>query len=197
MLKTETHTNKVGTSERTGAVIEPKLSDQWFLKMENLVEPAIKAVLETEEIKLFPKKFENTYRHWMENIRDWNISRQLWWGQQIPAYFYGDGKEDFVVAENKEEALASAKAKTNNPDLKAEDLIQDEDALDTWFSSWLWPMSVFDGIRNPDNAEFNYYYPTNDLVTGPDILFFWVARMIIAGYEYTGKRPLKMYISLD
>jgi len=191
LLKTETHTNKVGTSERTGAVIEPKLSDQWFLKMENLVEPAIKAVLETEEIKLFPKKFENTYRHWMENIRDWNISRQLWWGQQIPAYFYGDGKEDFVVAENKEEALASAKAKTNNPDLKAEDLIQDEDALDTWFSSWLWPMSVFDGIRNPDNAEFNYYYPTNDLVTGPDILFFWVARMIIAGYEYTGKRPFE------
>lgn len=191
LLKTETHTNKVGTSERTGAVIEPKLSDQWFLKMENLVEPAIKAVLETEEIKLFPKKFENTYRHWMENIRDWNISRQLWWGQQIPAYFYGDGKEDFVVAENKEEALASAKAKTKNPHLKVEDLIQDEDALDTWFSSWLWPMSVFDGIRNPDNAEFNYYYPTNDLVTGPDILFFWVARMIIAGYEYTGKRPFE------
>ncbi len=191
LLKTETHINKVGTSERNGAVIEPKLSDQWFLKMEELVKPAIKSVLETGEIKLFPKKFENTYRHWMENIRDWNISRQLWWGQQIPAYFYGDGKEDFVVASTKEEALASAKAKTNNPNLKAEDLVQDEDALDTWFSSWLWPMSVFDGIRNPDNAEFNYYYPTNDLVTGPDILFFWVARMIMAGYEYTGKRPFE------
>ena len=191
LLKTETHTNKVGTSERTGAVIEPKLSDQWFLKMEELVKPAIKSVLETGEVKLFPKKFENTYRHWMENIRDWNISRQLWWGQQIPAYFYGDGKEDFVVATTKEEALASAKAKTKNPNFKAEDLIQDEDALDTWFSSWLWPMSVFDGIRNPDNAEFNYYYPTNDLVTGPDILFFWVARMIMAGYEYTGKRPFE------
>jgi len=191
LLKTETHLNKVGTSERTGAVIEPRLSDQWFLKMEELVKPAIKAVLETGEIKLFPKKFENTYRHWMENIRDWNISRQLWWGQQIPAYFYGNRKEDFVVAQNSEDALLLAKEKTGNPDLKATDLKQDEDALDTWFSSWLWPMSVFDGIRNPENEEFNYYYPTNDLVTGPDILFFWVARMIIAGYEYTGKRPFE------
>ena len=189
LVKTETHTNKVGTSERTKAVIEPKLSDQWFLKMKDLAEPAIKAVLETEEVNLFPKKFDNTYRHWMENIRDWNISRQLWWGQQIPAYYYGNGKEDFVVAKNREEALASAKAKTGNDNLTDTDLRQDEDALDTWFSSWLWPMSVFDGVVNPDNEDFNYYYPTNDLVTGPDILFFWVARMIMAGYEYTGEKP--------
>ncbi len=191
LIKTESHLNKVGTSERTGAVIEPRLSDQWFLKMENLVKPAIKAVLETDEVQLFPKKFENTYRHWMENIRDWNISRQLWWGQQIPAYYYGAGKNDFVVAENAVEALASAKAKTGNNKMKSEDLVQDADVLDTWFSSWLWPMSVFDGIRNPENKEFNYYYPTNDLVTGPDILFFWVARMIVAGYEYTGKKPFE------
>ncbi len=189
LIKKETHLNKVGTSERTKAVIEPKLSDQWFLKMEDLVKPAIKAVLETGEVKLYPKKFDNTYRHWMENIRDWNISRQLWWGQQIPAYYYGPGQEDFVVAPSKEEALELAKKKSANSDLKLENLRQDEDALDTWFSSWLWPMSVFDGIRNPENEEFNYYYPTNDLVTGPDILFFWVARMIIAGYEYTGKKP--------
>ncbi|MDX1278880.1 valine--tRNA ligase [Oceanihabitans sediminis] len=190
LVKTETHLNKVGTSERTKAVIEPRLSDQWFLKMEDLVKPAIKAVLgEDAEIKLFPKKFENTYRHWMENIRDWNISRQLLWGQQIPAYFYGEGKEDFVVAENIELALEKAKKATNNPDLKASDLNQDTDALDTWFSSWLWPMSVFDGIRNPENEEIKYYYPTNDLVTGPDILFFWVARMIIAGYEYKDQKP--------
>ena len=189
LLKTENHLNKVGTSERTKAVIEPKLSDQWFIKMKELAEPAIKAVLESDEVNLFPKKFENTYRHWMENIRDWNISRQLWWGQQIPAYYYGDGQEDFVVAKNIEEALASAKAKTGNQNLTEANLKQDEDALDTWFSSWLWPMSVFDGIANPDNADFQYYYPTNDLVTGPDILFFWVARMIMAGYEYTGKQP--------
>ncbi|WP_452222928.1 valine--tRNA ligase [Lacinutrix chionoecetis] len=190
LTKTETHINKVGTSERTKAVIEPRLSDQWFLKMEELVKPAIEAVLgDDAEIKLFPKKFENTYRHWMENIRDWNISRQLLWGQQIPAYFYGDGKEDFVVAENIEEAVLKARKATNNQKLTANNLNQDTDALDTWFSSWLWPMSVFDGIRNPENEDIKYYYPTNDLVTGPDILFFWVARMIIAGYEYKDQKP--------
>ncbi len=186
--KTETHLNKVGTSERTKAVIEPKLSDQWFLKMEGLAKPALDAVLD-KNVNLVPEKFINTYRYWMENVRDWNISRQLWWGHQIPAYFYGDGKEDFVVAENKEEALALAKEKTGNTSLQEVDLTQDPDALDTWFSSWLWPMSVFNGILEPDNKEINYYYPTNDLVTAPEILFFWVARMIIAGYEYRGEKP--------
>lgn len=189
LAKTETHLNKVGTSERTKAVIEPRLSDQWFLKMEELVKPAIESVLVSEEIKLYPKKFDNTYRHWLENIRDWNISRQLWWGQQIPAYYFGDGKEDFVVAESIEEALVLAKSRTNNPLLTTDNLTQDVDALDTWFSSWLWPMAVFGGIMDPESKDFKYYYPTNDLVTGPDILFFWVARMIIAGYEYTGKKP--------
>ena len=189
LVKTEDLIHKVGTSERTKAVIEPRLSDQWFLKMEDLVKPAIKAVLEDEDVKLYPKRFNNTYRHWMENIRDWNISRQLLWGQQIPAYYYGDGKEDFVVAETLDAALKLAQEKTSNFQLQTSDLRQDTDALDTWFSSWLWPISVFDGIRNPNNEDINYYYPTNDLVTGPDILFFWVARMIIAGYEYTGKKP--------
>ncbi|RIA08826.1 valyl-tRNA synthetase [Flavobacteriaceae bacterium MAR_2010_72] len=189
LVKIEDLTHKVGTSERTKAVIEPRLSDQWFLSMEKLSKPALKAVLEDEEIKLFPKRFNNTYRHWMENIRDWNISRQLRWGQQIPAYYYGDGKEDFVVAESLEEAVKLAQDKTNNPKLKSSDLLQETDVVDTWFSSWLWPISVFDGIRNPNNEEVNYYYPTNDLVTGPDILFFWVARMIIAGYEYKGEKP--------
>ena len=189
LAKTETHLNKVGTSERTKAVIEPRLSDQWFLSMEELVKPAIKSVLETQDVKLYPNRFNNTYKHWLENIRDWNISRQLWWGQQIPAYYYGDGKEDFVVAETIEKALELAKAKTSNSQLQTSDLKQDEDALDTWFSSWLWPMAVFGGVLNPENEEFKYYYPTNDLVTGPDILFFWVARMIIAGYEYAGEKP--------
>jgi len=189
LAKTEIHLNKVGTSERTKAVIEPRLSDQWFLKMEDLVKPAIKSVLETGEIKLHPKRFENTYAHWLNNIRDWNISRQLWWGQQIPAYYYGDGKEDFVVAENIEDALKLAQEATNNKQLTINELKQDVDALDTWFSSWLWPMSVFGGIMDPENADYKYYYPTNDLVTGPDILFFWVARMIIAGYEYAGEKP--------
>ena len=189
LVKIEDLIHKVGTSERTHVVIEPRLSDQWFLKMEDLVKPAIKAVLVDEDIKLFPKRFNNTYRHWMENIRDWNISRQLIWGQQIPAYYYGDGKDDFVVAETIEDALQLAKSKTNNPKLSIGDLTQDKDALDTWFSSWLWPISVFDGIRNPNNEDINYYYPTNDLVTGPDILFFWVARMIIAGYEFKGDKP--------
>jgi len=189
LTKTEAYVNKVGTSERTKAVIEPRLSDQWFLKMEDLAKPALRAVLKTNDIKLFPKKFENTYRHWMENIRDWNISRQLWWGQQIPAYYYGDGENDFVVSESREGALEKAKKKSGNNRLTFTDLKQDEDVLDTWFSSLLWPISVFGGILEPDNEEINYYYPTNDLVTGPDILFFWVARMIMAGYEYRSERP--------
>ncbi len=188
VVKIEQHIHKVGTSERTGAVIEPKLSDQWFLKMKELAQPALDAVLE-KDVQLVPEKFVNTYRHWMENVRDWNISRQLWWGQQIPAYYYGNRKDDFVVAETAEEALVLARTQSGNAQLQATDLTQDPDALDTWFSSWLWPISVFNGILEPDNEEINYYYPTNDLVTAPEILFFWVARMIIAGYEYRNERP--------
>jgi len=186
LIKTEEYQNKVGFSERTNAVIEPKLSMQWFFKMESFSKPALKHVM-NDDIQFHPAKFKNTYRHWMENIKDWCVSRQLWWGQQIPAYFYEGNK--YVVAESKEEALVIAQKE--KPSLTMSDLRQDEDVLDTWFSSWLWPISVFDGIRNPNNKEINYYYPTNDLITGPDILFFWVARMIMAGYEYRGKLPFK------
>ncbi|WP_336690940.1 MULTISPECIES: valine--tRNA ligase [unclassified Chryseobacterium] len=190
LLKAEDYVNKVGTSERTGAVIEPKVSVQWFLKMSEIAKPALDVVMD-DEVKFYPEKFKNTYKHWMENIRDWNISRQLWWGQQIPAFYYGEGENDFVVAETIEEALALAKDKTQNPELETQNLKQDEDALDTWFSSWLWPMSVFDGLLDPENKDINYYYPTSDLVTGPDIIFFWVARMIMAGLEYRKEVPFK------
>ncbi|MFT3918824.1 valine--tRNA ligase [Cloacibacterium sp.] len=190
LLKAEDYVNKVGTSERTGAVIEPKISQQWFLKMSEVAKPALDVVM-NDEVKFHPEKFKNTYRHWMENIRDWNISRQLWWGQQIPAYYYGEGSEDYVVAENIEEALKLAQEKTSDFGLQTSDLKQDEDALDTWFSSWLWPMSVFDGMLDENNEDINYYYPTSDLVTGPDIIFFWVARMIMAGLEFKGKVPFK------
>ena len=190
LLKAEDYVNKVGTSERTGAVIEPKVSVQWFLKMSEIAKPALDVVM-NDEVKFHPEKFKNTYKHWMENIRDWNISRQLWWGQQIPAYYYGDGENDFVVAETIEEALELAKQKTSDFGLQTSDLKQDEDALDTWFSSWLWPISVFDGMLDPENKDINYYYPTSDLVTGPDIIFFWVARMIMAGLEYRKEVPFK------
>ncbi len=191
LVKTENYVNKIGTSERTKAVIEPRLSDQWFLKMEELVKPALSAVLETREVKFFPKKFENLYRNWMENIRDWNISRQLWWGQQIPAYYFGDGQNDFVVAENIDDALKLAQEKSNNHNLTVADLRQDGDVVDTWFSSWLWPITVFNGILKPNSKDINYYYPTSDLVTAPDIIFFWVARMIISGYEYRKEPPFR------
>lgn len=191
LVKRENYMNKVGTSERTRAVIEPRLSDQWFLKMESLAKPALEAVLKNGEVNLVPSRFDNTYRHWMENIRDWNISRQLWWGQRIPAYYFGTGQDDFVVAETPQAALEKARVKSGNPKLEAAQLRQDEDVVDTWFSSWLWPIAVFGGIMEPDNPEVNYYYPTSDLVTGPDILFFWVARMIMAGYEFRGEAPFK------
>ncbi len=184
--KTEPYTNSVGFSERTDSVIEPKLSMQWFLKMEDLAKPALDAVM-NDTVQLYPAKFKNTYRHWMENVKDWCISRQLWWGHRIPVYYLPEG--GYVVAETEEEALKLAKE--IDPKLELSDLRQDEDCLDTWFSSWLWPISVFDGINNPDNEDINYYYPTNDLVTAPEILFFWVARMIIAGYEYRDERCFK------
>ena len=188
LLKVEDYQTKVGYSERTDAVIEPKISVQWFVKMDKLSVPALDAVM-NDEVQLVPAKFKNTYRHWMENVHDWCISRQLWWGHQIPAYYYGDGLNDFVVAKTIEEALLLAKEVTGNNDIKVTDLKQDQDVLDTWFSSSLWPISVFNGIIEPDNEEINYYYPTNDLVTAPEILFFWVARMILTGYEYRGIRP--------
>ena len=190
LLKAEDYVNKVGTSERTGAVIEPKISVQWFLKMSEMAKPALDVVMD-DKIKFHPEKFKNTYRHWMENVHDWNISRQLWWGQQIPAFYYGTGENDFVVAENIDDAVKLAQEKTSNFQLQASDLKQDEDALDTWFSSWLWPLSVFEGILDPENKDINYYYPTSDLVTGPDIIFFWVARMIMAGLEYRKEVPFK------
>ena len=186
MEKVEPYTNNVGYSERTGAAIEPKLSMQWFMSMEEIAKPATRAVME-DAIKFIPAKYKNTYRHWMENIKDWCISRQLWWGQRIPAYYLPKG--GYVVAETAEQALEMARAKTGDATLTASDLRQDEDVLDTWFSSWLWPISVFDGIRNPHNPEIEYYYPTSDLITAPDIIFFWVARMIMAGYEYRGEKP--------
>ena len=188
-VKKENITHNVGVSERTGSVIEPKFSHQWFLKMEDLVKPAIKSVLKSEDIKFFPKKFDNTFRNWMENIRDWNISRQLYWGHQIPVFYYGDENKDYVVAENIDLALEQVRKKTKNNNISLADLTQDKDVLDTWFSSWLWPISVFDGINNPENDEVNYYYPTNDLVTGPDIIFFWVSRMIMAGYQFRDNKP--------
>jgi len=188
LVKTEDYINKVGFSERTDAVIEPKLSLQWFMKMKELSVPALESVMQ-DKVQLQPSKFKNTYRHWMENVKDWCISRQLWWGHRIPAYFYAEGPNDYVVAESPEEALELACERTGNSHLEASDLHMDEDVLDTWFSSWLWPISVFDGIRYPDNEDINYYYPTNDLVTAPEILFFWVARMIIAGYEYRNEKP--------
>jgi len=190
MEKVDDYQNKIGTSERTGAIIEPKLSVQWYLKMKDLASPALKVVME-DELKFFPNYYKSTFKYWMENITDWNISRQLWWGHQIPAYFYGNGENDFVVAQNIEDALILAQQKSSNLLLKLSDLKQDSDCLDTWFSSWLWPISVFNGVLEPENEEINYYYPTNDLVTGPDIIFFWVARMIMAGYDLRNEKPFK------
>jgi valyl-tRNA synthetase len=186
LVKVENYNNKIGRSERTNAVIEPRLSLQWFLKMKDISIPALEAVM-NGDIHLHPSKFKNLYRHWMENVHDWCISRQLWWGHRIPAWYYDNN--EFVVAENEQEALKLARKKSKNSLLTLNDLRQDDDVLDTWFSSWLWPITSFDGINNPDNADYNYYYPTNDLITAPEILFFWVARMIIAGYEYKGEKP--------
>jgi valyl-tRNA synthetase len=188
LVKVENYNNKIGRSERTDAVIEPRLSLQWFLKMEELSKPALAAVMD-DNVHIYPAKFKNLYRHWMENVRDWCISRQLWWGHRIPAWYFSNS--EFVVAENISDALELAREKSGNPLLTETDLRQDEDVLDTWFSSWLWPITSFDGINNPDNSDIRYYYPTNDLITAPEILFFWVARMIIAGYEYRDEKPFK------
>ncbi|HNV53345.1 MAG TPA: class I tRNA ligase family protein, partial [Tenuifilaceae bacterium] len=188
LAKVEDYVNKVGFSERTDAVIEPKLSMQWFLRMKELSQPALDSVI-NGDIELYPPKFVNTYRHWMENVKDWCLSRQLWWGHRIPAWYLPEG--GYVVANTEEEALEFAKKETGNANLKISDLRQDEDVLDTWFSSWLWPISVFNGILEPNNKDIKYYYPTNDLITAPEILFFWVARMIIAGYEYMDEKPFR------
>ncbi|MDC3253182.1 class I tRNA ligase family protein, partial [Crocinitomicaceae bacterium] len=189
LVDTEDYINKVGYSERTSAVIEPKLSLQWFVDMKELSAPALEHVM-NGDIQFHPEKFKNTYRHWMENVKDWCISRQLWWGHRIPVWFYGEGHEDYVVAKTREEAVGMASEKSGL-EINADQLKQDEDVLDTWFSSWLWPISVFDGLTHPNNEEIDYYYPTCDLVTAPEIMFFWVARMIIAGYEYKGELPFK------
>jgi len=188
LVKVEEMTNKIGYSERTDAIIEPRLSLQWFCKMDNLSKPAHENVM-NDNIQFHPAKFKNAYNHWMENIRDWCISRQLWWGHRIPAWYFGDGTEDYVIAKTEDEALEKARVKSGNDSLTTDDIHQDEDVLDTWFSSWLWPITVFGGMLDPDNEDINYYYPTNDLVTAPEIMFFWVARMIIAGYEFRGEKP--------
>ena len=190
LTKVEELTNKIGFSERTDAVIEPKLSLQWFMKMGELAKPALDSVM-NDEIKFYPENAKNTYKHWMENIKDLCVSRQLWWGHRIPAYYYGEGPSDFTIANSAEKALEIAKEKSGNTSLTLKDLRQDEDVLDTWFSSWLWPISVFDGFKDPDNKDIQYYYPTNDLVTAPEIMFFWVSRIIMAGYEYKGEKPFK------
>ncbi len=190
LIKIEKYKSSIGISERTGAVVEPRLSLQWWISMSDLAKPGLKAIMD-DEIRLIPDKFRNTYAHWMNNVKDWCISRQLWWGHQIPAYFYGESDNDFVVALDANEALTKAIKVTGNRDLTLSNLRQDEDCLDTWFSSWIWPISVFNGINKPNNSELNYYYPTQDLVTAPEILFFWVARMIMAGYEFTGGKPFE------
>ena len=191
LIKVENYNHNIGISERTKVVIEPRISKQWFLKMNDISKPGLDAVFKNKKVKLYPKKFQNTYKHWLENIRDWNISRQLWWGHRIPVFYYGKGEDDFVVAENINMAIDKIKNISGFENIVSKEVTQDPDVLDTWFSSWLWPISVFNGICKPENSEFKYYYPTQDLVTGPDIIFFWVIRMIISGYEFTGKEPFK------